>query len=372
VTPAVRIARESNPALGRDSLSVVATTPLALEPKTPWTIRLFQRIPLPTLATAVVFGLASLGAFCVVSAVFGAGVGRFAEFAEARAVGPELLLGLLIGLAPALTVTSARGALRDLEDLRPTLRCSDEEYTTLRGALLRYPRWLLTAAGLVAAFGAAAFVLLDPDLWKAGARPPLTRAAFLWLLVRNVVNFWLLSRALAFELVSAQAFSQLGERLDADELLNRASLAPFGRRAHRGVLLWMSLVAFYSLLFVGGWAADPATWVLIGIAVFAFTAFLLPMLGAHRRLRAVKRAESKRVRAAVAALQPKLLTPGSRGELARGHVADLIAWESRVESLREWPLSTPTVLRFALYVSLGLGSWVGAALVERLLESSLR
>jgi hypothetical protein len=354
VTPAARIARESNPALGRDSLSVVATTPLALEPKTPWTIRLFQRIPLPTLATAVVFGLASLGAFCVVSAVFGAGVGRFAEFAEARAVGPELLLGLLIGLAPALTVTSARGALRDLEDLRPTLRCSDEEYTTLRGALLR------------------SFVLLDPDLWKAGARPPLTSAAFLWLLVRNVVNFWLLSRALAFELVSAQAFSQLGERLDADELLNRASLAPFGRRAHRGVLLWMSLVAFYSLLFVGGWAADPATWVLIGIAVFAFTAFLLPMLGAHRRLRAVKRAESKRVRAAVAALQPKLLTPGSRGELARGHVADLIAWESRVESLREWPLSTPTVLRFALYVSLGLGSWVGAALVERLLESSLR
>jgi len=49
---------------------------------------------------------------------------------------------------------------------------------------------------------------------------------------------------------------------------------------------------------------------------------------------------------------------GSRGELAGGHLADLIARESRVESLREWLLNTPTLLCFGLYVSLGLGSWV--------------
>ena len=55
-----------------------------------------------------------------------------------------------------------------------------------------------------------------------------------------------------------------------------------------------------------------------------------------------------------------------------GRLADLVAWEQRVASGGEWPFSGSTVLRFGLYTAIGLGSWLGAAFVERLLESALR
>ena len=48
-----------------------------------------------------------------------------------------------------------------------------------------------------------------------------------------------------------------------------------------------------------------------------------------------------------------------------------MAWEQRVSTAGEWPFGGSTVLRFALYTAVGLGSWLGAAFVERLLESAL-
>ena len=50
----------------------------------------------------------------------------------------------------------------------------------------------------------------------------------------------------------------------------------------------------------------------------------------------------------------------------------LLALEARIEGVREWPFDTGSLLRFGFYVALGLGSWLGAATVERLLDYALR
>ncbi len=50
-----------------------------------------------------------------------------------------------------------------------------------------------------------------------------------------------------------------------------------------------------------------------------------------------------------------------------GRLADLIAYEARISSVREWPFDTSTVLRWALYMALGATSWLGGAVVERVL-----
>lgn len=39
--------------------------------------------------------------------------------------------------------------------------------------------------------------------------------------------------------------------------------------------------------------------------------------------------------------------------------------------MREWPFDAPTLARFLLYVAIPLGSWIGGALVERLLGAAL-
>ena len=42
-----------------------------------------------------------------------------------------------------------------------------------------------------------------------------------------------------------------------------------------------------------------------------------------------------------------------------------------VVSVRELAFDANTALRFAFYATLGVGSWVGAALIERLLGAAL-
>jgi hypothetical protein len=37
----------------------------------------------------------------------------------------------------------------------------------------------------------------------------------------------------------------------------------------------------------------------------------------------------------------------------------------------EWPVTLPTLLRSGLFVLIGIGSWLGGALVERMLEAVL-
>ena len=56
---------------------------------------------------------------------------------------------------------------------------------------------------------------------------------------------------------------------------------------------------------------------------------------------------------------------------AGGQLPGLLAYVNQIESVREWPFDAPTLTRFFLYVAIPLGSWVGGALVERLLGAAL-
>ena len=45
----------------------------------------------------------------------------------------------------------------------------------------------------------------------------------------------------------------------------------------------------------------------------------------------------------------------------------LLAYEARIERVREWPFDVPTLLRFLALALVAAGSWLGGALVERML-----
>ena len=55
---------------------------------------------------------------------------------------------------------------------------------------------------------------------------------------------------------------------------------------------------------------------------------------------------------------------------AAARLPALFAAEARVDSVGALAFDANTVLRFALYVTLGVGSWVGGALIERLLGAA--
>ena len=58
-------------------------------------------------------------------------------------------------------------------------------------------------------------------------------------------------------------------------------------------------------------------------------------------------------------------------ELDAGRLADLLAYRTYLESVREWPFDDVTLRRFLLYLLIPVGSWLGGALVERLVSQML-
>jgi hypothetical protein len=97
-------------------------------------------------------------------------------------------------------------------------------------------------------------------------------------------------------------------------------------------------------------------------------ALLLPARGARDRIRAAKRGRLVALRDEIRKGERALENIGPEGDRAAVRLPALLALEARVEAVREWPFDASSLLRLSFYVSLGLGSWLGAAAVERLLE----
>ena len=103
----------------------------------------------------------------------------------------------------------------------------------------------------------------------------------------------------------------------------------------------------------------------------AVRSLLAPMMGVHRRLRGAKQIEVERVREVIRAESRSRSKGEDHWQSIDGHLSDLIVYETRIESVSTWPVDSSGVVRFALYVFGGLGAWVGAALMERLLSAAL-
>lgn len=343
---------------------------LALPPSTPWSLRLLERARVAPFWTGLLVSAAWFGVYLAYSALFGDGPGRFEKLGGVKWQW-EIFWSLLIGMPPVVTAYTLRGGARDLEDLAPALGAGPDELPQLRRQIATVPRAWLTGMGVLALIFSFLANAFNPALWPDGRIPEPGDPALTWLIARNLLNAWMIARAVTLELLLARAFSRLGDRLVAIDLLDRAPLAPFGRRGLRSVLLSMLLLSLFAPLWATG-AAEPALLVALLAAVgFALTAFLLPVWGAHRRIRAAKEAELARVRRALGEARERALAAPD-DDPRGGRVADLAAWEQRVAAAGEWPFGATTLLRFGLYLAIGLGSWIGAALVERALETAFR
>jgi hypothetical protein len=282
----------------------------------------------------------------------------------------ELLQAVIVGYAPAACTISLRGVLRDLDDLRGVLDLSPVEFERERQALTHFqPRPLLVAAALGAAVGLA--LPFYPAGWVGGARPEFGDPILTWALLRNVLMLGLYGWTIYIEVEVARRISRIGERFARVDLLDLAPLRPFARRGLRSVLLWVVLSVFLSLLFLAPWSSDPALAFLGLVFLLAAALLLLPAWGVHRRILAAKQSELARVREVVRSERQSLLEPAAAASTPPGRMADIVAYEARIASIATWPFDLSTLVRFALYVALGLGSWLGAAMVERLVSAVL-
>jgi len=271
-----------------------------------------------------------------------------------------VIIGATIGTVPALL----GGARRDLAAIRPVARWTDAEVERLCESVTRFPRTTLRWLDvLTISLGVA--VNLLPGNWPDGYGDPVLVA---FTSFRTALLIWAMARMAYVQLVVAFRFYELGTHLPRVDLLDRRSVAPFGHHGLRAVLAWMSLSGLFALLFLGPFVGSPVATGLAATVSVGLLSFLGPMLGVRRRLLEERDEEldavRTRIRMHVAA------APTVRVDSADS-LADLLAWERRLTETHAWPIDAPTLARFGFYVALGLGSWVGAALVERALGAAL-
>jgi hypothetical protein len=321
------------------------------------------------LGLALCFGLLLLR--LVVTVAFGRLDGLFRDDGqpiELREVRIGFVTSLTFGYAVAAYGWSVLGLRAQLERLRPLFAGSAralEEAHGQAGHISARAQRRCIVWGIVIGLAIPFLVDRDPGLylqanyWHAENILNWLALPFTGLVAVVVYSLW----------EDAWRLSRLADRVERLDLFEPRQIAPFGRQALRLALLTVLFPSIFAVLLLDrGFAELVLALGLVG-AVLATTAFLVPVQGIHRRLIQEKEAELARVRSAIRGDAAALGKSALRAWRGRTSVADLLAYEARIETVREYPFDIPTLARFAAFLLLPLGSWLGGALVERIVSS---
>jgi len=257
---------------------------------------------------------------------------------------------------------------QQLAELRPFLDLRDEEVRALLGSFLDRTRPVQSCVG-GALFGSAVVIVTLQMANVASTESPWN-AINSWSLVVNATLFALLAFNADQSLRAGQFFSALGRNHLRIRLLDPTRLQPFARRGLTGAQFWFIGSALAVLLVVSGSTPWVIASIIVGTVAFGVVSLLIPTVGVHQQLREHKRRELARVRALIEARSAALLD-GAATSASDSQLPALLAYEARIDEVREWPFDTSNLLRFALFLLIPLGSWLGGALVERLVDAAL-
>jgi hypothetical protein len=285
-----------------------------------------------------------------------------------------------------LSVTSF-SILRDWEDMVRLLPVLDEKAHDLLATWrspgrpqLQYGRMagyagmvlgifvmLVTVPGLVDVLHLRFFLPMGPA-------PIEGAVAFvsIWFLVMGPVLFYILGQGLFFSISEGVFLRRLQRHYLRIDLLDIDRLAPLTRIAMRRSVVWIVGATLGSLFFLSAGIERTALEPLfLGICVIAVGVLMPPLIRVHQHIVRTKKEELDTLRAAIREERDLALDRDERGMQAIARLPGLIAFENRIDQVREWPVDFGTASRFALYLGIPVFSWVGGALVEKLVDAFL-
>ncbi len=279
----------------------------------------------------------------------------------------HLTMAVLLGFVLAATRWTKRVAVRALETLKPASTLSTEAFS----AEIRHTS-VLSSAARGASFAGAVVVgiaIIPLSSGEPGSYLRLSKwnAHHVWAIANHILLFTIMFRSAFRSTAGWRALDRISRSLRHIDLLDREALAPIGRYGFPGAILWLAGGSLASLLAWGMENVWPLVAILCAILALATFSMLRPMQIVHGRLHEAKRGELKRVREKIANAKEASLSNHTIASDQAALLPGLLAYEVRIESVREWPFDTPTLLRFAALALLAVGSWLGGAVVERAL-----
>jgi hypothetical protein len=301
--------------------------------------------------------------FVLVFGVFATLGGVFDEKAEARIdTSVALFFATLLAYIIPIHHLIMQRSLAAWDQLRVHLPQDGELLAAYRQRILNKPLWWQVAillAGLAAGLVHNA-LLLDGDELRLALTSPAT---LLSLLVTLVI--WVIMTATISSLVeNAILFKRLAGQVRI-QVLDTHALTPFGSVAVSSTLALIGAQAAFPLLI----AASDSQWItfvpgLIATGVPMVFLFLLPVIPVHRRIVGLKRATLERIGGKISAC-----TTGDTPDYQA--LEPLLVYRREVLEAPEWPFDTTVIGRLALYLIIPPLTWIGAALIEILVDTAI-
>ncbi len=311
-----------------------------------WLIRIADR----THPLALPGGLVLLGLLSYAAVIRSADAGSCCWVNDAQLWGTALTYTLISGYLLAAITYLYRGhrdTVRLLKPLAPDVRAVDE-------ALAEVPFRVALIAGVAGAvFGLLQFSVVLSEPLSLVPIPDIP------LIVGNVVLFTIIALLTTARLRDVIAMRRFGRTLTVD-LYDLAALRPIGRGAVRDVLVIMGALALMPLQSLDAefrWV-NYQTGLLIGL-ISSTLFFYLPLSGVHQRILAARTSRLEELQAQIDAQD-------------RSNVAGLealVAHRERIAHLPTWPVDLSVLSRVGFYLIIPPLAWVGAALVETLVQS---
>ena len=339
----------------------------------PWTARVYALAPLSPSVIGLLLGAALIVMLLVSEWILGrytvmldpgAGYDPLPDFRIA------VVHCLLIAYAPTAYVVLILRTRRTWGELQNLLRLTDVDLRVRIAAVGRRQVWQTLALVLAA----VCFWIWITYATTPAPNDPFSLSEF------SPENTWhrvLGAPMIAYVILlcvtitrSSWMISAAARRIPELDLLDRGQLAPFRSQALTQALLVLGAAACGSPL---GYEPNLVG-LTIGMASFAMLiatiGLMLPLLGVRERIRATKSREidwcDVRLRSARDALKQ------TNARVPVGEFSELYAYRRCLDEVRDWALDTPSFVRFALYLLIPIGSWLGGALVERLVDAAVR
>jgi hypothetical protein len=113
-------------------------------------------------------------------------------------------------------------------------------------------------------------------------------------------------------------------------------------------------------------------WATVPVFAIGLVIGLVELLRPARRVRDLIREVKNRELARLQPLLQKARDEALTDEVpTQGRLTDLISYREHVESIVEWPFNSSTIWRFGLYLLIPVGSMIGGALIERIVDGLL-
>lgn len=278
---------------------------------------------------------------------------------------------LLIGYLLAARVSVARAARTTLDALGDVLDLAPARRAELRAQMGRYRRHRFRMAGLAGALlGFLAPLVISQGMQDSFAVADWTPEFALRRALAPVVG-WTFGTYVLATIREATRVSNLSKHLCSLDLFDDDALKPFSRFGLHVSFGAAGLVSLVALMITEHGFAHLVL-ILVGVAASAAAAgLLLPLRGLRDRIAAEKRRELACCREALRRARDAMVE-GRSIATEHGRISEVVAYRTLVESIEEWPVDTPTILRACAYLGMPALSWfsgtVAPATVLRLVK----